>query len=254
MINVNVLEVENIQKIYGTKSNTYKALDNVNFKVERGEFLGIMGPSGAGKSTLLNIISTIDRPTSGKILVDNQDIVKMSDKELAVFRRNKLGFIFQDFNLLDTLTSKDNIMLSLAIGKNNIKNMENAVNEIAKTLNIEEILNKYPYEISGGQKQRVAAARAIVTNPAIILADEPTGALDSKSAKELLKSMKELNEEHSTSIIMVTHDIFSASYCKRILFIKDGNIFKELNNEDISRKERFNKILDVLSELENEDI
>lgn len=246
-----VLEIENLQKTYGTKSNTYKVLDDINFKVQEGEFLGIMGPSGAGKSTLLNVISTIDRPTSGKILVDNQDIVKMSDKELAIFRRDKLGFIFQDFNLLDTLNAKDNIMLALAIGKTKVKDMEEKVMKIAKTLNIEDILNKYPYQLSGGQKQRIAAARVIVTNPTIILADEPTGALDSKSAKELLESMQKLNEEQGSSIIMVTHDIFSASYCKRILFIKDGNIFMELNNEDMTRKERFNKILDVLNMLEN---
>lgn len=246
-----VLEIENIEKEYGSKSNIYKALDNISFKVEKGEFLGIMGPSGAGKSTLLNVISTIDKPSKGKILVDNEDIVKMSNKELTLFRRNKLGFIFQDFNLLDTLTAKDNIMLSLAIGKNKINEMEGKVIEIAKILNIEKILNKYPYQISGGQKQRVAAARAIITNPKMILADEPTGALDSKSAKELLESMKKLNEEQKTSIIMVTHDIFSASYCERVLFIKDGNIFEEVNNKEIPRKERVNKILEVLNKLED---
>ncbi len=244
----NVLTVKNVEKVYGSRGNVYTALNDISLEVGEGEFVGVMGPSGAGKSTLLNIISTIDKPSSGIVSVDGDDITKMNEDKLSSFRRDKLGFIFQDFNLLDTLTVKENIILPLALSKVNIREIESRLKSIAQTLGISDILKKYPYEISGGQKQRAAAARAIITSPKLVLADEPTGALDSKSATELLQCLSDLNEKNNATIMMVTHDAFSASYCQRILFIKDGVLFTELVRGG-SRKEFFQKIIDVLATL-----
>ena len=240
-----VLEVKNIEKYYGNKSNLTKAIDNISFTIEKGEFVGIMGASGSGKTTLLNCISTIDRVTVGKIIINNQDITRLKGNNLNKFRREELGFIFQDFNLLDTLTAYENIALALTIQKVKPKEIEERVQEIAKKLEITDILNKYPYQISGGQKQRVASARAIITNPKLVLADEPTGALDSKSARQLLESFENLNQKLSATILMVTHDSFTASYASRILFIKDGKIFNELIKGESTRKEFFEKIIEV---------
>lgn len=236
-----VLEVKNIEKYYGNKSNLTKAINNISFNIEKGEFVGIMGASGSGKTTLLNCIATIDKVTAGKILINNQDITKLKGNKLNKFRREELGFIFQDFNLLDTLTAYENIALALTIQKVTPKEIETRVKDIANKLNITDILNKYPYQISGGQKQRVASSRAIITNPKLVLADEPTGALDSKSARQLLESFEDLNEKLNTTILMVTHDSFTASYANRILFIKDGKIFNELIKGEDSRKEFFEK-------------
>lgn len=240
-----VLEVKNIEKYYGNKSNLTKAINNISFNIEKGEFVGIMGASGSGKTTLLNCIATIDKVTAGKILINNQDITKLKGNKLNKFRREELGFIFQDFNLLDTLTAYENIALALTIQKVTPKEIETRVKDIANKLNITDILNKYPYKISGGQKQRVASSRAIITNPKLVLADEPTGALDSKSARQLLESFEDLNEKLNTTILMVTHDSFTASYANRILFIKDGKIFNELIKGEDSRKEFFEKIIEV---------
>jgi len=217
----NILEVKNIEKYYGNNSNLTKAIDNISFNVTKGEFVGIMGASGSGKSTLLNIISTIDRVTSGHIIVNGEDITKLKGNKLNKFRREELGFIFQDFNLLDTLTCYENIALALTIQKVNSKEIDKRVREIAEKLDIKQILNKYPYQVSGGQKQRVASSRAIITNPKLVLADEPTGALDSKSARQLLENFEYLNKQLGATILMVTHDAFTASYANRILFIKD---------------------------------
>ena len=243
----NLLRVENIEKYYGNKDNVTKALNNISFSVDKGEFVGIMGPSGSGKSTLLNCISTIDNVTTGKITIDNDDITRLKGKKLDQFRMKKLGFIFQDFNLLDTLTAYENIALALTIGGKKGDEVDTLVKKAAKSLDIVEVLGKYPYQMSGGQKQRVAAARAIVTNPSLILADEPTGALDSKAAKLLLNSIEKLNKELNATILMVTHDAFTASYAHRILFIQDGKIFSELVRGNDSRKEFFNKIIEVVT-------
>ncbi len=242
-----ILSVRNIEKYYGSRQNVTKALDDVSFDVQKGEYIGIMGASGSGKTTLLNCISTIDSVSAGHILVEGQDITQLSTGRLAQFRREKLGFIFQDFNLLDTLTAFENIALALTIIKTPAKEIDRRVIAIAKRLEITDVLNKYPYQMSGGQRQRVAAARAIVTNPALILADEPTGALDSKSSRMLLESIETLNNELGATILIVTHDAFTASYCKRILFIKDGKIFSELYRGEQSRKEFFNKIIEVVT-------
>ena len=241
----NVLEVKNIEKYYGNKSNLTKAIDGISFNVEDGEFVGIMGASGSGKTTLLNCISTIDRVTAGKIIINNQDITKLKGNKLNKFRREELGFIFQDFNLLDTLTAYENIALALTIQKVNSHEIDKKVKEIAQKLEISEILNKYPYQISGGQKQRVASARAIITNPKMVLADEPTGALDSKSARQLLETFEHLNQKLGATILMVTHDAFTASYAERIIFIKDGKIFNELVKGEDTRKQFFEKIIEV---------
>lgn len=243
----NILKVQNIEKYYGSKSNITKAIDGISFDVNKGEFVGIMGPSGSGKTTLLNCLSTIDTVSSGNIYVADKDITKLKSRKLENFRREELGFIFQDFNLLDTLTSYENIALALTISGVSSKEIDERVLSSAKKLEIESILNKFPYQISGGQKQRVAAARAIVSNPSLILADEPTGALDSKSSRMLLESLENLNSELKSTILMVTHDAFSASYCRRILFIKDGKIFNELIRGNESRKEFFNKIIEVVT-------
>lgn len=241
----NVLEVRNVQKYYGNKSNLTKAVDNISFDVKKKEFLGIMGASGSGKTTLLNCISTIDKVTTGHIFINGEDITRLKGNKLNKFRREELGFIFQDFNLLDTLTAYENIALALTIQKVNAKEIDRRVNDIARKLEIENILNKYPYQLSGGQKQRVASARAIITNPKIILADEPSGALDSKSAKQLLETFEALNDKLDATIVMVTHDAFTASYADRIIFIKDGKIFNELVKGTDTRRQFFERIIEV---------
>ena len=242
-----ILNVDKIEKYYGTKGNITKAIDNISFKVNEGEFLGIMGPSGSGKTTILNCISTIDNVTTGNIIINNKDITALKAKELEAFRRDELGFIFQDFNLLDTLTAYENIALALTIQKRKVKEIDRLINDVAKKLGINDILNQYPFQLSGGQKQRVACARALVTEPSLILADEPTGALDSKSSRLLLESFEKLNKEYNSTILMVTHDSFTASYANRILFIKDGQIFTELLRGNDTRKEFFNKIIEVVT-------
>ena len=241
----NILEVKNVQKYYGNRSNLTKAIDNISFNVKKKEFVGIMGASGSGKTTLLNCISTIDKVTTGHIIINGNDITKIKGNNLNRFRREELGFIFQDFNLLDTLTAYENIALALTIQKVNVNSIDEKVRDISKKLDIDNILNKYPYQLSGGQKQRVASARAIVTNPKIVLADEPTGALDSKSAKQLLETFTTLNEKLDATILMVTHDAFTASYADRIIFIKDGKIFNELVKGSDTRREFFSKIIEV---------
>ena len=242
-----ILRVNNIEKYYGKKGNVTKAINDIRFSVEKGEFVGVMGASGSGKTTLLNCISTIDKVTSGHIYLEGKDITEIKEKSLSKFRRERLGFIFQDFNLLDTLTVYENIALALTVQRVNNKELDKRVNGIGEKLNISDIFNKYPYEISGGQKQRTAAARAIITNPALVLADEPTGALDSKSAKILLETLEYLNENLNATIMMVTHDAFTASYASRILFIKDGKIFNEIVKGNDSRKEFFNRIIEVIT-------
>ena len=241
------LEIKNLKKYYGTKNNITKAVNDLSLEVEEGEFVAIMGASGSGKTTLLNCISTIDEVTSGHIFIDRKDITELKEKKLASFRRENLGFIFQDFNLLDTLTISENISLALIINKEDVNKVDKKVSDIAEKLGIEEILNKYPYEVSGGQKQRCACARALINKPKLILADEPTGALDSKSSRMLLETMDEMNEKLNATILMVTHDSFSASFCKRVLFLKDGKIFNEIRRGEKPRKEFFNEILDVLT-------
>ena len=240
-----VLEVKNIEKYYGNKSNLTKAINNISFNIDKGEFVGIMGASGSGKTTLLNCIATIDKVTAGKILINNQEITKLKGNKLNKFRREELGFIFQDFNLLDTLTAYENIALALSIQNVSPKEIDKRIKKVARELDIESVLKKYPYQMSGGQKQRVASSRAIITNPKLVLADEPTGALDSKSARQLLESFEDLNKKLNTTILMVTHDSFTASYANRILFIKDGKIFNELIKGEDSRKEFFEKIIEV---------
>lgn len=243
----NILSVEKIEKYYGNKENVTKAIDNISFKVDMGEFIGIMGPSGSGKTTLLNCISTIDSVTTGRISINNSDITRLKSKELENIRQNELGFIFQDYNLLDTLTAYENITLALTIKKEKSSEIDDKIRSVAKYLEIEKVLEKYPYQMSGGEKQRVASARAIVTSPSLVLADEPTGALDSKSSRLLLEKFESLNKELNTTILMVTHDSFTASYAHRIFFIKDGKIFSELVRGTDSRKEFFNKIIEVVS-------
>lgn len=240
-----VLETKELKKLYGSKGVNFTALDGVDIKIEKGEFLGIMGPSGAGKTTLLNLISTVDKPTSGKILYEGSDITTMKEGELAKFRRGNIGFIFQDFNLLDNMTIEDNIALPLALSNRPNEEIQKKLKEVASFFGLESQLKKYPYQLSGGQKQRTAAARAIITSPTVVFADEPTGALDSKSATELLSCLVKLNEEYQTTIMMVTHDAFAASYCKRILFLKDGRIHARLDKNG-TRKEFFHRILDLL--------
>ena len=247
-----ILKVKNVEKYYGSKSSLTKAINDISFDVEKGEFVAIMGASGSGKTTLLNLISTIDKVTAGEIYVDGENITKLKGNKLNKFRRDKLGFIFQDFNLLDTLTGYENISLSLAIQNINAKEQKKRIDEIAEKLGITKILNKYPYQMSGGEKQRIASARAIITNPSIILADEPTGALDSKSSKQLLNSFEFLNKELSSTILMVTHDAFTASYATRVIFIKDGKIFNEIQKGESTRREFFDQIIDVVTLLGGE--
>lgn len=248
----NILTIENISKYYGNKSNLTKAISNISMNVDKGEFIAIMGASGSGKTTLLNVISTIDKVTSGHIYIEGQDITKLKGNDLNRFRREELGFIFQDFNLLDTLTAYENIALALQIQNFKAKAIEQQIKVVARKLDIEDILNKYPYEMSGGQKQRVASARAIVTNPKLVLADEPTGALDSKSSKMLLERLQRLNQDYQTTILMVTHDAFSASYASKVIFIKDGKVFNQFNRGEATRKQFFDKIIDVVSLLEGD--
>lgn len=248
----NILKVKNVEKYYGTKNSLTKAINDISFEVEKGEFVAIMGASGSGKTTLLNCISTIDKVTAGEIFVDGENITKLKGNKLNKFRRDKLGFIFQDFNLLDTLTGYENISLSLSIQNVPYSEQKKRIEDIASKLNITKILNKYPYQMSGGEKQRIASARAIITSPSLILADEPTGALDSRSSKQLLNSFEYLNKELSSTILMVTHDAFTASYATRVIFIKDGKIFNELNKGDMSRKDFFNQIIDVVTLLGGE--
>lgn len=248
-----LLRIKNIQKYYGSNNNNIvKALDDISFDVNEGEFLGIMGASGAGKTTLLNCISTIDNVSAGYITLKGQEITMLKDKMLARFRRENLGFIFQDFSLLDNLTIYDNIALALTI--NGVASIEirEKVNKIAKQLGIYDILQHYPYEASGGQKQRCACARAIINTPKLVLADEPTGALDSHSAQMLLETMHDMNEKLNTTFIMVTHDALSASYAKRVIFLKDGKIYIELQKGEKGRRQFFNEILDVVALLGGE--
>lgn len=243
----NILTIKNISKYYGNKSNLTKAISNISQNVNKGDFIAIMGASGSGKTTLLNVISTIDKVTSGHIYVEGLDITKLKGNSLNKFRREELGFIFQDFNLLDTLTAYENIALALQIQNVKAKVIAQRVHEVAHRLDISDILNKYPYEMSGGQKQRVSSARAIITNPKLVLADEPTGALDSKSSKMLLERLQKLNLDYQTTILMVTHDAFSASYASKVIFIKDGKIFNEFDRGNDNRKQFFDKIIDVVS-------
>ncbi len=243
----NILKIDKIEKYYGSRSSLTKAIDNISFDVEKGEFVAIMGSSGSGKTTLLNCISTIDKVTSGHIFVGGEDITKLKGNALNKFRREELGFIFQDFNLLDTLTAYENIALALTIQNEKIGVIEKKIKKVASDLDIESVLKKYPYQMSGGQKQRVASARAIITDPKLILADEPTGALDSKSARMLLERFNYLNENLEATILMVTHDAFTASYATRVIFIKDGKIFHEIHKGKDTRKEFFDKIIDVVT-------
>ena len=242
-----VLKIEHLKKYYGNSNNITKAVDDITFNIKEGKFVAIMGASGSGKTTLLNTIATIDNVTSGHIYVGGIDITTLKEKDVANFRKDNLGFVFQDFNLLDTLSIGENIAMSLVINRENPEVVDKKVSDIAKKLGIENILEKFPYEVSGGQKQRAACARALINKPKLILADEPTGALDSKSSRMLLETMEEMNEKLNATIMMVTHDSFSASFCERILFLKDGKIFNEIYKGDKTRKEFFNEILDVLT-------
>lgn len=242
-----LIRICDIEKYYGNGINLTKAVDRISFTVETGEFMGIMGASGSGKTTLLNMISTIDHVTSGHIYYGNTDITELSEDALAEFRKENLGFVFQDFNLLDTLTIEKNIILSMTLHKSSKKEIREKCTRIMKQLGIDSISGQFPYQVSGGQKQRCACARALVDNPKLILADEPTGALDSKSAQTLLETFSTMNKKLSATILMVTHDAFSASYCRRILFLKDGQIFHELVRGTKDRRTFLNEILDVLA-------
>ena len=246
-----LLEIQNLMKFYGNKSSLTKAVNDISFTVEKGEFTAIMGASGSGKTTLLNCISTIDRVTSGHILVEGKDITKLKGSALMKFRREKLGFIFQDFHLLDTLNAFDNIALALQIQNEKPEKIRKRVREVAQKLDITEVLKKYPYEMSGGQKQRVACARAMITDPSFILADEPTGALDSKNSKNLMEMLRGIREYYGTTIIMVTHDPNAASFCSRILFIQDGVLFHELRRQipKESQNDFYLRILEVMAQL-----
>lgn len=244
---IQLLKIEHIEKYYGNKGNLTKAIDDISFEVQNGEFIAIMGASGSGKTTLLNCISTIDTVSAGHILLSGTDITEIKEKELARFRRENLGFIFQDFNLLDTLTISENIAIALTINKVPAEEIDPRIKQMAEKLDIVPILNKFPYQVSGGQKQRCACARAMVNDPKLILADEPTGALDSRSSQMLLTTIQTMNQEMGATILMVTHDAFTASYAKRILFLKDGQIFTEILRGEQSRKQLFRKILDVMT-------
>ncbi len=244
-----ILKLENVEKYYGSRSALTKAVDRISFTVDSSEFVAIMGASGSGKTTLLNCIATIDRVTAGKIYVDGEDITRLKGEKLNRFRREELGFVFQDFNLLDTLTARENIALALAIQKVHPLEITDRVEKVSSELGISKVLDKFPYQMSGGQKQRVASARAIITDPKLVLADEPTGALDSRSARMLLEQLEELNQRFDSTILMVTHDAFAASYAKRVIFLKDGKIFNEIRRGDHSRKEFFDQIIDVVTAL-----
>ena len=247
----NILKIKNITKDYGIKGFKTRVLKDISLNVNKGDFIAIMGPSGAGKTTLLNIMSTLDKPTSGDVILDKIDVSKVKNKELSKLRREKIGFIFQDYNLLDNMTLMNNIALPLALGKKKSKEIEDRVINIAKKFGLENHLDKYPYQLSGGQKQRGAAARSLITNPAVIFADEPTGALDSKSAYELLDSLEKVNKENNATIIMITHDPLTASYANEVYMINDGNIRCKLNKGD-SRKEFYSKIMDMLASMGGE--
>ncbi|GAA0778916.1 ABC transporter ATP-binding protein [Clostridium subterminale] len=240
-----VLEISNLSKVYGNKI-LFSALNNISFSIEEGEFVGIMGPSGSGKTTLLNMISTVDKPTSGEITIKNKNPLKLQGDELALFRRRELGFVFQDFNLLDTLTVGENIVLPLTLDGIPVKKQDDELNRISKILGIEDLLNKRTFEISGGESQRTAIARALIHNPTLVLADEPTGNLDSKAAKTVMELFEQVNKKERVTTIMVTHDPLSASYCSRILFIKDGAIYNEIYRGD-SRQQFYQEIIDVLA-------
>lgn len=244
-----VLEAEGIQKAYGTKSHVVTVLKNVNLTIRQGEMVGIMGPSGAGKTTLLNIFATIDKSTSGSVRIKGKEITTLNEELLSEFRREHLGFIFQDYNLLDSLTMRENILLPLALANRSVYLIEQRIEEVAAILGIQSILDHYPYQTSGGQKQRTAAARAIIGNPSLVLADEPTGALDSKASMDLLKAFTTLNQDYETTILMVTHDAFAASYCDRIIFMKDGSLVTELVRGEKNRTVFFEQLLTTLSAL-----
>ncbi len=243
-----ILEVNNLKKVYTTRfgGNHVQALSDVSFSVEKGEYVAIMGESGSGKTTLLNILAALDKPTSGEVMLNGESIVSIKEKEIAAFRRDNLGFVFQDFNLLDTFSVEDNVFLPLVLSGKNYDEMNKRLQPIAKKLGISEILSKYPYEVSGGQKQRVAVARALITNPKLILADEPTGALDSHATDQLLRLFSEINDEGQT-ILMVTHSTKAASHARRVLFIKDGEVFHQLYKGSMSNEELYQKVSDTLT-------
>ena len=251
-----ILAVEHLRRDYGKRGSVTRAVDDVSFTVAKGEFVGVMGASGSGKSTLLNCVATIDTPTAGHIRVEGRDVTAMKSRELTRFRRERLGFVFQDCNLLDTLTAFENIALALSIVGTPAGEIRPRVEETAQLLGIGDCLDKYPYQMSGGQQQRCAAARAIVTHPALVLADEPTGALDSKSARMLLERLEVLNRERGTTILMVTHDAFTASCCRRVVFLRDGQIFQELSRGEQDRRTFFAQIIRVITQLggEMEDV
>ena len=242
-----LLHIEDVEKYYGNKNNLTKAIDRISFIIDQGEFTAIMGASGSGKTTLLNLLATVDTVTSGHIWYGRDDITKMNEDQMADFRKNNLGFVFQDYNLLDTLTLKENIALAMSLTKKGKREIDQQTKDIMERLDIWSIRNKFPYQVSGGQKQRCACARALINHPKIVFADEPTGALDSKSSRMLLETFSYMNSELNATILMVTHDAFSASYCSRILFLKDGQIFHELRRGPGTRIEFLNEILDVLS-------
>lgn len=246
-----MIKVVNLNKDFKTNKNTFKILKEIDLEVKNGEFISIMGPSGAGKTTLLNILSTIDRPTNGKVYYDNRDVGTMKNKELSKFRRDNIGFIFQDYNLLDSMSIEDNIALPLVIANEKQSKIKIEILRLAKFFGIEGHLKKYPYELSGGQKQRVAAARALITSPKIIFADEPTGALDSKASSELLNCLKDMNEKFDVTIIMVTHDPFSASYSKKVIFMKDGKLNARIDSTG-NRKDFYNNIMNLLTSMGGE--
>ncbi|WZL73000.1 ABC transporter ATP-binding protein [Clostridiaceae bacterium 35-E11] len=249
-----ILKVENISKIYGRKkgSKQYMALKNISFEVNEGEFIGVMGASGSGKTTLLNILGSIDKPTTGRYMMDGKDIAALNKTELATHRINNIGFIFQDYNLLETMTLKENIILPLALKGYAANTIQEKLSKITQDLGIIKVLDKYPYEVSGGEQQRAAACRALITKPKVILADEPTGNLDSKSGKDLLDLLTFINKEYKVTILMVTHDVFAASYCQKIMFIRDGEIYNELYADD-NKKKFFDAIVDVMSVLGGEE-
>ncbi len=248
-----ILKIENLEKYYGKEGNITKAVDGISLSVESGAFVGIMGASGRGKTTLLNCVSTIDTATGGHIYLEDTDITTLKGKALNEFRRDKLGFIFQDFNLLDTLTAYENIALALTIQNIPHEKIDPMVKKVADQLGVTQVLEKYPYQMSGGQKQRIAAARAMVTDPKLILADEPTGALDSKSSRMLLEKLEELNQKLGATILMVTHDNFSASYATRVIFMKDGHILNELRRGDDDRKTFFERIIEMVTAFGEEE-
>lgn len=243
-----LLDVKNLKKIYTTRfgGNQVQALSNVSFSIEEGEYVAIMGESGSGKTTLLNILASLDKPTSGEVLLDGKNIVSIKESEISKFRRNNLGFVFQDFNLLDTFSIRDNIFLPLVLSGKEFKEMNSRLEPIIKKLGIEDILEKFPYEVSGGQKQRAAVARALITNPKLVLADEPTGALDSRATEHLLKLFADINHDKQT-ILMVTHSVKAASHASRVLFIKDGEVFHQLYKGNMSNEELYHKISDSLT-------